>query len=62
MRFLSELPFNSPVVETGNGNIGDFEIIACAVVDPNELNNFTIPSGTGVTLDTGQCGGSYTCI
>ena len=60
IRFLIELPFNSPVVETEN--IGDFEIIACAVVNPDELNNFTDPSGTGVTLYTGQCGGNYTCI
>jgi len=62
IRFSSEVPFNTAVVETGNGNIGDFEIIACAVVDPNEANNFTAPSGTWVPLDTGQCGGSNTCI
>lgn len=62
IRFSSELSFNTAVVETGNGNIGDFEIIACSVVDPNEVNNFTAPSGTWVPLDTGDCGGSNTCI
>jgi hypothetical protein len=62
IRFLSELPFNSPVVETGNEISGILRLFACAVVDPNELNNFTAPSGTGVTLNTGQYGGSYACI
>jgi len=62
IRFSSEVPFNTAVVETGNGNIGDFEIIACSVVNPNEVNNFTPPSGTWVPLDTGDCGGSNTCI
>ncbi len=64
IRFSSEMPFNSGVVETGSGNAGDYVILGCGVVDPNEANSFSAPTGSGTwdELDTGQCGGSFSCI
>ncbi len=63
IRFSSEMPFNNGIVETGSGSPGDYELIACGVVDPNESNNFSAPTpGNWNELDTGQCGGSFSCI
>ena len=63
IRFTSGDPFNSAIVDTGSGSPSDYELIACAVVDPNESNNFLPPSpGDWTTLDTGECGGSFSCI
>ena len=63
IRFSNERPFNTGVVETGSGSPGDYELIACGVVNPNKSDSFQLPSpGEWTELDTGQCGGSFSCI
>lgn len=63
IRFSSNAPFNNGAVSTGSGSFGDYELIACGVVDPNENNSFSAPSpGTWNEIDSGQCDGDFRCI
>lgn len=63
VRFSSQAPFDNGTIETGSASVGDYELIACAVVDPNELNEFLPPTpGNWTNLDSAPCGGNFTCI
>lgn len=63
IRFSSQAPFDNGTIETGSSSVSDYVLIACAVVDPNEANNFSAPTPEIWTeLDTGQCGGDFSCI
>ncbi len=63
IRFSSQAPFNDGPIATGSGSVGDYELIGCAVVDPNDVNSFSAPTpGAWTELDNGQCGGDFTCI
>lgn len=63
IRFSSQAPFDNGAVGTGSGNAGDYIIMACGVVDPNEVNGFFPPApGNWTNLDIGPCGGDFSCI
>lgn len=63
IRFSSQAPFDNGAVSTGSGNVGDYVILGCGVVDPNELNEFLPPTpGNWTILDSAPCGGNFSCI
>lgn len=59
---FTELPFTGADISTGSGNVGDYELIACAIAPQQVMISFNDPTpGIWTQLDSGGCGLDFLC-